>query len=195
MLGDTPTVNQRSPVRLVVALHQHARDGLGAAGQDAHLVVDQLDVLDDALVAAEVLAQRLVERVAPGRCPPPPTTAARRSPSTNTFTVASDTVTSLPQRVVALLDHDAEAVDREELAAPRPAAAAPAARRRHPPPRRHSPRPRAPSPRRAALRRADRRCRAGMPSRSSSCIRFDLPAWSDTSTRRRLPTLSGGTCS
>jgi len=43
---------------LVAAFHQHARDGLGAAREDAHLVVDQLDVLDVALVAAQVLAQR-----------------------------------------------------------------------------------------------------------------------------------------
>ena len=48
---------------LVAALDQHARDGLGAAREDAHLVVDQLDVLDVLLVAAEVLAQRLVERI------------------------------------------------------------------------------------------------------------------------------------
>ena len=63
MLGETPTVNQRSPRCRVAAFDQHAGDRLGAAGQDAHLVVDEFDVLMCDLVAAEILAQRLVERV------------------------------------------------------------------------------------------------------------------------------------
>ena len=48
---------------LVAAFHQHARDGLGAASEDTHLVIDELHVLDVLLVAAEVLAQGLVEGV------------------------------------------------------------------------------------------------------------------------------------
>src|SRR5262245_12920889 len=48
---------------LVAAFHQHAGDGLGAAREDTHLVVDELHVLDVLLIAAEVLAKRLVERV------------------------------------------------------------------------------------------------------------------------------------
>ena len=62
MLAETPTVDQRSP-GLVLELDQHARHGVGAALEDADLVVDELEVLDYRLVLAEVLAQRLVERV------------------------------------------------------------------------------------------------------------------------------------
>src|SRR5215468_6157710 len=49
--------------RLVATLHQHARDRLSATGEDAHLVIDELHVLDVTLIAAQILAQRLVERV------------------------------------------------------------------------------------------------------------------------------------
>jgi hypothetical protein len=98
MLGETPTVVQRSPVSSV-ALDQHAGDGAGAAVEDAHLVVDQLEVRRCALVLAEVLAQRDVERVdravALGD-------RDQRSPPTFTFTTASETVTSSPRRCAAL---------------------------------------------------------------------------------------------
>ena len=112
MLGDTPTVNQRSPVAAIAAFDEHAGHRLGAAGQDAHLVVDEVDVLDDTLVAAEVLAQRIVERVDRA-------VALRDVPQR--LLVAVDEHLhrrlrhgdELADRVVALLDHDAEAVDGE----------------------------------------------------------------------------------
>ena len=44
-------------------------------------------------------------------------------------------------------------------------------------------------------RRARRPCRWGCRAAPARSTRFDLPAWSETSTRRRLPTLSGATCS
>ena len=62
MFGETPTVNQRLPVP-VAALDQHAGDGVGAAREDTHLVIDQFEIVDEALIAAEILAQRIVERV------------------------------------------------------------------------------------------------------------------------------------
>ena len=112
MLGETPTVNQRSPRDRVVALDQHARHGLGAAREDTHLVVDELDVLDVLLVAAEVLAQRPVERV---------DRAVAFADRPQRLVVAVDEHLDdrlrhgdqLAARVVAPLDHDAEAVDGE----------------------------------------------------------------------------------
>ena len=62
MLGDTPTVVQRSPLSSS-ALDQHARHRLGAAVEDAHPVVGELEPLDIALILAEVLAQRDVEGI------------------------------------------------------------------------------------------------------------------------------------
>src|SRR5215468_1223954 len=48
---------------LVGALDQHARHRLGAAVEDAHAVVGELETLDVFLVLAEVLAQREVEGI------------------------------------------------------------------------------------------------------------------------------------
>src|SRR5690606_13196351 len=47
----------------VAAFDQYTGDRARAAVEDAHLEVDQLEILDPVLVAAEVLAQRRVERV------------------------------------------------------------------------------------------------------------------------------------
>ena len=58
MFGDTPTVNQRFALP-VAALDQDAGHGVGAAREDTHLVVHQLEIGDVALIAAEILAQRL----------------------------------------------------------------------------------------------------------------------------------------
>ena len=60
MFGDTPMVDQRSPS--VAELDQHAGDRVGAALVDADLVVDELQILDQVLVPAEILAQGEVER-------------------------------------------------------------------------------------------------------------------------------------
>src|SRR5438128_8842000 len=48
---------------LVLALDQHPRHRLGAAVEDAYAIIGELEPLDVALVLAEVLAQREVERV------------------------------------------------------------------------------------------------------------------------------------
>ncbi|GCC47017.1 hypothetical protein chiPu_0031074, partial [Chiloscyllium punctatum] len=48
---------------LVLAFDQNPRDRLGAAIEDTHAVVDQLQAIDVLLVLAEVLAQRDVERI------------------------------------------------------------------------------------------------------------------------------------
>src|ERR1700692_1398720 len=48
---------------LVLALDQHAGDRLGAAVEDAHAIVREIEALDVFLVLAEILAQREVERV------------------------------------------------------------------------------------------------------------------------------------
>ncbi len=94
MLGDTPIVVQRSPC-LVVAFDQHARHRLGAALEDTHAVIDELEALDLLLVLAEILAQRQVERVdravafgrrdqplvADVRPSPPPSRRVTRSPT------------------------------------------------------------------------------------------------------------------
>src|SRR5262249_48599535 len=47
----------------VPALDQNPRHGVGAGGEDTHLVVDELEIVDVALIAAEILAQRPVRRV------------------------------------------------------------------------------------------------------------------------------------
>ena len=61
MLPETPTVDQ---VAVSVAeLDQHPRHRVGAALEDAHAIVAQLEILDMLLVDAEVLAQREIERV------------------------------------------------------------------------------------------------------------------------------------
>ena len=62
MLGETPTVDQRSPSSSSLSI-KHARDRIGAAVEDTHLVVDELEIVDVALILAEVLAQRDVERI------------------------------------------------------------------------------------------------------------------------------------
>ena len=62
MLGETPTVVQLSPFSSSLSI-KHARHRFGAAIEDTHAVVDQLQALDIFLVLAEVLAQRDVERV------------------------------------------------------------------------------------------------------------------------------------
>src|ERR1700732_3236275 len=48
---------------LVPALDQHARHRLGAAVEDAHPVVGELEPLDVALILADILAQRDVQGV------------------------------------------------------------------------------------------------------------------------------------
>src|SRR5260370_30263649 len=48
---------------LVLAVDQDARHRLGAAIENAHAVVGQLEPADIALILAEVLAQRKIERV------------------------------------------------------------------------------------------------------------------------------------
>ena len=55
----------------VGGVDQHAGDRAGALGlvEDAHLEVDQLDVAQVRVELADRGAQRLVERVARGRCP------------------------------------------------------------------------------------------------------------------------------
>ena len=62
MLGDTPTVVQRSPFSSSLSISTRVT-ALGAAVEDTHAVVDQLQALDVFLVLAEILAQRDVERV------------------------------------------------------------------------------------------------------------------------------------
>src|SRR3546814_10943989 len=47
----------------VGALDHHARGGFGAAIEDAHLEIHQPQVVDITLIAAEVLAQRMIERI------------------------------------------------------------------------------------------------------------------------------------
>ena len=47
----------------VAALDQHPGDGLGAPREDTDLVIDQLEIGDEALIAAEIFPQRVVERV------------------------------------------------------------------------------------------------------------------------------------
>ncbi len=49
--------------RRIVRLDQNAGHGLRAAREDTHLVVDELDALDVLLIAAEIAAERAVERV------------------------------------------------------------------------------------------------------------------------------------
>ena len=107
MLCETPTVVQRSPFSSC-ALDQHAGHRLGAAVEDAHPVVDQLQILDEVLVLAEILAQRDWSSALTG--PLPSAAEIRSSPPTCTFTTACATVTRSPARVVAPLDVDAELV-------------------------------------------------------------------------------------
>ena len=47
----------------VAAFDQHAGDGFSATGEDTHLVIHQCEVFDVRRVFAEVLAQRLIERI------------------------------------------------------------------------------------------------------------------------------------
>src|SRR4051812_6902467 len=49
--------------RFVLALDQHARYRFGAAIEDTHTIVGELETLDVFLILAEVLAQRDVECV------------------------------------------------------------------------------------------------------------------------------------
>ena len=93
MLALTPTVVQRSPVSSA-DLDQHAGDGVGAALEDADLVVDQPQALDQRLVAAEILAQRDVERVDRAVALGGRDQHARRRPSPSP--IASEKVTSSP---------------------------------------------------------------------------------------------------
>ena len=46
ILADTPTVDQRRPLR-ILAVDDDAGHGLGAALGDAHLEIDQPDIVDD----------------------------------------------------------------------------------------------------------------------------------------------------
>ena len=62
ILPETPTVDQRAPSG-VAEFDQHPRHRVGAALEDAHAEVEQLQILDMLLVDAEVLAQRQVERI------------------------------------------------------------------------------------------------------------------------------------
>src|SRR5215472_8112122 len=48
---------------LVGALDQNSRNGLGAAVEDADAIIGQCESGDEALIFAEVLAQRQIERV------------------------------------------------------------------------------------------------------------------------------------
>ncbi len=58
MLGDTPTVDQRRPCA-VLAVDDDAGHGLGAALGDADLEIDQPHIVDQRLIGAEILGQRL----------------------------------------------------------------------------------------------------------------------------------------
>ena len=62
MLAETPTVDQLSPGG-VAELDQHARHGIGAALENADAIIDEFEILDEALIFAEILAQREIERV------------------------------------------------------------------------------------------------------------------------------------
>jgi hypothetical protein len=103
MFGDTPTVNQR---------FQDASHGVAAAGQDADLVVDEVEVLDEALIAAEVLPERVVERVH---------RAVALAHGHDRLAVDAHLDGRLrnrnefAERVVAPLDQDAERIHLEEL--------------------------------------------------------------------------------
>ena len=61
-LAETPTVDQRSPSR-VGAFDENARHRVGAALEHADAIIDEPNVLDEALIGAEILAQREIERV------------------------------------------------------------------------------------------------------------------------------------
>jgi hypothetical protein len=78
MLSDTPTVHQRALA--IGRFDQHPGDRLGAAIEDAHLVVDQFEIGDLRLVDAEILPQRDIERVDRAVDPRPPTSSPRRRP-------------------------------------------------------------------------------------------------------------------
>src|SRR3546814_11783336 len=53
----------RSIALAVGAFDHHARGGFGASIEDAHLEIHQPQVVDITLIAAEVLAQRMIERI------------------------------------------------------------------------------------------------------------------------------------
>ena len=109
MFGETPTVNQRSPGP-IAELDQDAGDGVGAALEDADLVVDELEVLDQILVLAEILAQRHVEGVDRA------VALGRRDQHLVADPDLDDRLgdaDELAERVVPALDADIEALDVE----------------------------------------------------------------------------------
>src|SRR6516225_11090572 len=95
---------------LVLAFDQDARHRLGAAIENAHAVVGQLEPADIALILAEVLAQRKIERV------DGPVAFRRRDqpfavdPHLDHRQRHGDALT---ERIVALLDVDVELLDVE----------------------------------------------------------------------------------
>ena len=55
ILPETPTVDHRAPLE-VAEFDQHPRHRVGAALEDAHAIVQQLEILDMLLIDAEILA-------------------------------------------------------------------------------------------------------------------------------------------
>ena len=62
MLAETPTVVQRSPVSSELSISTRVT-ACGAAIEDAHAIVGEFKPGDEALIFAEVLAQREIERI------------------------------------------------------------------------------------------------------------------------------------
>ena len=104
MLGETPTVDQRVPLPSALSIITRVTASR-AAGEDAHFVIDEAQVLQDAGIFAEVFAQRAVERVdravADGD-------VVERLVAHFHFHHGFGDRDPFAQRIVAALDHDAE---------------------------------------------------------------------------------------
>ena len=134
MFGDTPTVNQRLPAPSRLSIRTRVTASVPPR-EDAHLVIDEVEVLDEALIAAEILAQRLVERIHRAVALPDRHHRLAVDAHLDGRLRHGD---EIADRVVTPLDHDAERIRPRRIAARCRACAARAARRRLRPPRRRS---------------------------------------------------------